>query len=124
MADKHSKEVRSYNMSMVMGKNTTPEMLVRKFRHANGFRYRIHQKDLLGKPDIILPKHKTLIFVNGYFWHGHENCKYAVTPKTNTEFWLDKINRNVLHDKKVIKILKNAGWKILIVWQCQLKKIK
>lgn len=124
MTDKHSKEVRSYNMSMIKGKNTKPEMLVRKFLHANGFRYRLHQKDLLGKPDIVFPKYKTVIFVHGCFWHGHKNCKYFVTPKTNAEFWTNKIKGNILHDKLVIKSLKDTGWKVLIVWQCQLKKIK
>src|SRR5688572_14620702 len=84
MADVHSKEVRSYNMSRIKGKNTKPEMLVRKFLHANGFRYRLHAKKLPGKPDILLPKYKTVIFVHGCFWHGHEGCKYYVIPKTRT----------------------------------------
>jgi DNA mismatch endonuclease (patch repair protein) len=89
MADVHNKETRSYNMSRIKGKNTKPEMLVRKFLHANGFRYRLHVKNLPGKPDIVLPKYKTVIFIHGCFWHGHENCKYFVVPKTRTEIIYD-----------------------------------
>ena len=122
MADKHSKEVRSYNMSQIKGKNTKPEMLVRKYLHAQGFRYRLHSKSLSGKPDIVLPKYKTLIFVHGCFWHGHKGCKYFVLPKTNTDFWLHKINGNITNDSKVIKALKKDGWKVLVIWECDLKK--
>lgn len=124
MADNHSKEARSYNMSMIKGKNTKPEMLVRKYLHANGFRYRLHSKNLPGKPDIVLPKYKTLIFVHGCFWHGHKDCKYFVVPKTNTDFWLNKINGNIANESKVIKALKKEGWKTIIVWECDLKKDK
>ena len=122
MADVHNKETRSYNMSMVKGKNTKPEMLVRKFLHAQGFRFRLHAKNLAGKPDIILPKYKTIIFVNGCFWHGHKDCKYFTEPKTNTDFWLKKINGNISNDRKVINVLKKEGWKIIVVWECKLKK--
>lgn len=121
MADVHSKEVRSYNMSKIKGKDTKPELLVRKFLHKNGFRYRLHVKDLPGKPDIVLPKYKTVIFVHGCFWHGHENCKYYVVPKTRTEWWLNKINRNIFSDVKNKKLLVAQGWKVIEVWQCQLK---
>lgn len=100
MADVHSKKVRSYNMSQIKGKNTKPEMLVRKYLFSEGFRYRLHDKKLLGKPDIVLPKYKTVIFVNGCFWHGHKNCKYFVIPKTRTEFWVSKIQTNIANDKK------------------------
>ena len=124
MADKHTKQVRSYNMSQIKGKNTKPEMLVRKYLHAHGFRYRLHSKDLPGKPDIVLPKYKTLIFVHGCFWHGHEDCKYFVVPKTNTDFWLNKINGNIINDKKVLNALKKDGWRIVVVWECSLKKEK
>jgi len=124
MADKYSKEVRSYNMSQIKGKDTKPEMLVRKYLHAHGFRYRLHSKNLPGKPDIVLPKYKTLIFVHGCFWHGHANCKYYVVPKTNTDFWLNKINGNLVNDRKVIKALKKDGWKVVVVWECNLKKEK
>ncbi len=92
MADVHSKETRSYNMSQIKSRNTKPEMLVKKFLHAHGFRYRLHVKDLPGKPDLVLPKYKTVIFIHGCFWHGHENCKYFVVPKTRTEWWLTKID--------------------------------
>jgi len=124
MADKHSKEVRSYNMSRIKGKNTKPEMLVRKYLHASGFRYRLHSKNLPGKPDIVLPKYKTVIFVHGCFWHGHKDCKYFIVPKTNTDFWLNKINGNIINDKKVISALKKEGWKVFVVWGCELKNGK
>lgn len=121
MADVHSKETRSYNMSKIKGKDTKPEMLVRKFLFANGFRYRLHDKKLPGKPDIVLPKYKTVIFVHGCFWHGHEGCKYFVVPKTRTEWWLNKINHNIENDQKANIALQNEGWKILTIWECDLK---
>ena len=124
MADVHSTTVRSFNMSRIKGKNTKPEMLVRRFLHAQGFRYRLHDKKLPGKPDIVLPKYKTVIFVHGCFWHGHEHCKYYVVPKTRTEWWLEKINGNKANDAKVVKALKKDGWKIIEVWECQLKLAK
>jgi DNA mismatch endonuclease, patch repair protein len=94
--DVHSTQTRSYNMSRIKGKNTKPKMLVRKFLFANGFRYRLYDTKLPGKPDIVLPKYKIVIFVNGCFWHGHEGCKYFVVPKTRTEWWLKKIKGNKL----------------------------
>src|SRR6266487_4753063 len=100
MADVHDKETRSYNMSRIKSRNTKPELLVRKFLHAHGFRYRLHVKDLPGKPDIVLPKYRTVIFIHGCFWHGHEGCKYFVVPKTRTEWWLTKINSNKANDAK------------------------
>lgn len=124
MADVHSKETRSYNMSKIKGKDTKPEMLVRKFLFANGFRYRLHDKKLLGKPDIVLTKYKTVIFVHGCFWHGHEGCKYFVVPKTRTEWWLNKINHNIENDKKANIALQNEGWKVVIIWECDLKNNK
>jgi DNA mismatch endonuclease, patch repair protein len=124
MADVHDKKTRSYNMSRIKGKNTKPEMLVRKFLHANGFRYRLHVKDLPGKPDIVLPKYKTVIFVHGCFWHGHEGCKYYVVPKTKTEWWLNKINGNIVNDNKAEQALKINGWKIVTLWECDLKSLK
>jgi DNA mismatch endonuclease (patch repair protein) len=124
MADVHTKEIRSYNMSQIKGKNTKPEMLVRKFLHANGYRYKLHDKSLPGKPDIVLPKHKTVIFVHGCFWHGHAHCKYYVVPKTRTEWWLTKLNGNITNDAKVIKALKKNGWKIITIWECKLKPAK
>ena len=124
MADVHSKEVRSYNMSKIKGKDTKPEMLVRKFLFANGFRYRLHDKKLPGKPDIVLPKYKTVIFVHGCFWHGHEECKYYVIPKTRTEWWLNKINHNIENDQKANIILQSENWKVLTIWECDLKNNK
>jgi DNA mismatch endonuclease, patch repair protein len=121
MADVHSKETRSYNMSRIRSKDTKPELLVRKFLHKNGFRYRLHVKDLPGKPDIVLPKYKTVIFIHGCFWHGHEECKYALLPKTRTHWWADKIGANRANDLKASGLLKEAGWKIIAVWQCELK---
>jgi len=121
MADVHTKEQRSYNMSRIKGKDTKPEMLVRRFLHANGFRYKLHDKTLPGKPDIVLPKYRTVIFVHGCFWHGHKGCKYYVVPKTKTEWWLNKINGNKKNDAKAIKSLKKDGWKIIILWECVLK---
>ena len=120
--DVHSKETRSYNMSRIRSKDTKPEMLVRKFLHKSGFRYRLHVKDLPGKPDIVLPKYKTVIFVHGCFWHGHEGCKYYVVPKTKTEWWVDKINRNKTIDAQSISSLQSTGWKVLEIWECELKK--
>ncbi len=107
-------------MSKISGKETKPEILVRKYLFAHGFRYRKNVKELPGKPDIVLPKYKTVIFVNGCFWHGHENCKKSELPATNTEFWREKISSNINRDKKQQRELQNKGYKILIVWQCEL----
>ncbi|HLO72047.1 MAG TPA: DNA mismatch endonuclease Vsr [Flavipsychrobacter sp.] len=124
MADVHDKATRSYNMSRIKGKDTKPEMLVRKFLHANGYRYRLHTKDLPGKPDIVLPKYHTVIFINGCFWHGHEGCKYFSIPKTKTEWWTNKINTNIANDKKAIEALSKDGWKIITIWTCEMKPNK
>lgn len=124
MADVHTKEVRSYNMSQIRSKNTKPELAVRKYLFAKGFRYRLHSKDLPGKPDIVLPKYRTVLFVHGCFWHGHEGCKYFVVPKTKTEWWLNKINANKINDKKTVKALKKDGWKVVSIWECELKTTK
>jgi DNA mismatch endonuclease (patch repair protein) len=121
MADVHDKATRSYNMSRIKGKDTKPEMLVRRFLHAQGFRYRLHVKDLPGKPDIVLPKYRTVIFIHGCFWHGHEGCKYFVVPKTRTEWWMEKIDRNVSNDRLKQLALRHAGWKIMQIWECDLK---
>jgi DNA mismatch endonuclease (patch repair protein) len=121
MADVHSKETRSYNMSRIKNKNTKPEILIRQFLHKNGFRYRLHVKNMPGKPDIVLPKYKTVIFINGCFWHGHNGCKYFKTPKTRTEWWLNKINTNINNDIKATKSLIDLGWKIITIWECEVK---
>ena len=105
MADVHDKKTRSYNMSQIKATNTKPEMIVRKFLHALGYRYILHDRTLPGKPDIVLPKYKTVIFVHGCFWQGHKNCKYFVVPKTRTNWWMDKINYNKANDEKAVKAL-------------------
>lgn len=124
MADVHSKETRSYNMSKIRSKDTKPELLVRRFLHSHGFRYRLHVKDLPGKPDIVLPKYKTVIFVHGCFWHGHEGCKYYVVPKTRTDWWINKINGNINKGLTSMQLLITNGWKVIEVWECELKKAK
>lgn len=121
MADIHSPEIRSYNMSMIRGKDTKPEIIVRKFLHSKGYRFRLHKKDLPGKPDIVLVKYRAVIFINGCFWHGHKNCKYFVIPKTRTDWWKNKIERNIHNDEKNIRILKKYNWKVIVLWECQLK---
>lgn len=121
MADIHPPAIRSYNMSRIRAKDTKPEEKVRKYLFSKGFRYRKNDSKLPGKPDIVLPKYRTVIFVNGCFWH-HHSCKYFVWPKTNADFWHDKIEQNVERDQKNYKTLKNDGWAVLIVWECQLKK--
>ena len=124
MADVHDKKTRSYNMSRIRSQNTKPELLVRKFLHANGFRYSLNNKKLPGKPDIVLTKYKTIIFIHGCFWHGHKSCKYFVVPKTRTKWWTDKINRNKANDEKAVRALKKDGWKIITLWECKLKPAK
>lgn len=121
MVDVHDKATRSYNMSQIKGKDTKPEMLVRKFLFSNGFRYRLNVKNLPGKPDIVLPKYKTVIFVHGCFWHGHDGCKYFVIPKTRTDWWKEKINRTVYRDKQKQNELLDCGWKVYTLWECELK---
>lgn len=123
MADVHSKEIRSFNMSQIKGKDTKPEILVRKFLFANGIRYRLHDKRLPGKPDMVFPKYKKVVFIHGCFWHGHENCKYFVVPKTRTEWWLNKINSNKKKYTESVYALKKQGWKVITIWECELKPI-
>tara|TARA_B100000674_G_scaffold32394_1_gene22737 strand:+ start:484 stop:849 length:366 start_codon:yes stop_codon:yes gene_type:complete len=109
-------------MSKIKGKNTSPEILVRKWLHSNGFRFRLHDRSLPGTPDIILRKHKTIIDVRGCFWHGHKNCRYAVIPKTRTEWWKAKISATMERDAKNQAMLEKDGWRYIIVWECELKK--
>ena len=120
--DVHDKETRSYNMSCIKGKNTKPEEIVRKYLFSKGFRYRKNDKRLPGTPDIVLPKYKTVIFVNGCFWHGHEGCRYFVVPKTNTKFWVNKIETNKQRDSRKINDLQALGWRVITVWECELKR--
>jgi DNA mismatch endonuclease (patch repair protein) len=108
-------------MSQIHSKDTKPEELVRKYLFSKGFRYRKNDARLPGKPDIVLPKYKTVIFINGCFWHKHEGCKYFVWPKSNAEFWKEKIEKNADRDDKNYKLLEKAGWNIIIIWECELK---
>ena len=114
-------EQRSRNMSAIKSKNTKPEIAVRKLLYSMGYRFRLHRKDLPGSPDIVLPKYKTVIFVHGCFWHRHENCKYASTPKTRQEFWEAKFRDNINRDKLNQENLSSKGWKIIVVWECEIK---
>lgn len=122
--DVHSKETRSYNMSRIKGKETKPEVIVRKFLFSQGFRYRKNDKRYPGTPDIVLPKYRTVIFVNGCFWHKHEGCKYFVWPENNKEFWKNKIEANVERDNRNYELLKELGWNVTVIWECELKKNK
>lgn len=108
-------------MSRIKGRNTGPELRLRSLLHRAGFRFRLHAKDLPGKPDIVLPKYRTAIFVHGCFWHRHEGCRNATTPSTRTEFWQDKFNGNVDRDRRNTAALETAGWTVITVWECDLK---
>lgn len=121
MADVHEPAIRSYNMSQIRGKDTKPEILVRKFLHKNGFRYTLNNKKLSGKPDIVLKKYNTVIFVNGCFWHGHSNCKYFKTPKSRTKWWTEKINGTKERDQRNYQELVKDGWNVIVIWECELK---
>lgn len=121
MADNHSKEVRSMNMSHIRSKNTKPEEMVRKYLFSKGFRYHKNVRKLPGCPDIVLPKYKTVIFVNGCFWHKHD-CPRFVWPSSNQEYWIPKITSNVERDERNYSMLRNEGWTVIIVWECELKK--
>lgn len=122
MADSLTKERRSWNMSKIKGKDTAIEVKVRKYLFAKGFRYRKNVKTLPGKPDIVLPKYRAVIFVHGCFWHRHEGCKDATTPKTRTDFWLEKFDKNVKNDRLHSMQLIEAGWRVFIIWECEINK--
>ncbi len=121
MTDTFSSEQRSVIMGKIKGKDTEPELLVRKFMHGKSFRFRLHDRKLPCHPDIVLKKYKTVIFVNGCFWHGHENCKYFRLPKSNVEYWKNKITTNRDRDKKCIQQLEQLGWTVYVIWTCELK---
>lgn len=121
MADIKTPEQRSYNMAAIKGKNTKPETILRKYLFSEGFRYRKNDKRYPGTPDVVLPKYKTMIFVNGCFWHGHEGCKYFVWPKNNEEFWRKKITANIERDRRDFSQLEALGWNVIVIWECQLK---
>ncbi len=121
MADVKTPEQRSRNMAAIKGKDTKPEMIVRKYLFSRGLRFRVQVRKLPGTPDIVLPKYKTAIFVNGCFWHGHEGCKYFRLPKSNVEFWKEKIERNIERDRESMQALLDLGWKVVRVWECELR---
>lgn len=121
MTDIHSQQVRSYNMSRIRSKNTKPEIIVRKFLYSLGYRYRLNVKKLPGKPDIVIRKYRIVIFINGCFWHGHEGYPCFVLPKTNTEWWRQKINRTQQRDVQHTEDLLKQNWNVIIIWECQLK---
>ena len=121
MSDRVDKERRHANMAAIHGKDTKPEMVVRRWLWRHGFRYRLNYPWLPGKPDLVLRKYRTCIFVNGCFWHGHEGCKYYTVPKTNTEFWVNKVKRNQERDEKVRDKLALMGWRTITIWECELK---
>ena len=121
MADKLTSPQRSHCMSRIRGKNTKPEILVRKGLHTRGFRFRLHNKKLYGSPDIVLPKYGVAIMVNGCFWHGHKGCRYATKPKSNIEFWETKIARNLHRDEVTTAHLEALGWTVITVWECELR---
>ncbi|EIM62984.1 very short patch repair endonuclease [Desulfobacter postgatei] len=122
--DVFTREKRSQIMSRVSGKNTKPELIVRSLLHNMGYRFRLHRNELPGKPDIILPKYKKIIFVHGCFWHGHIDCPRAKRPTTNKKFWNEKLNKNIERDKVTLNNLKQLGWDVLTVWTCEVKSIE
>lgn len=122
MADIVSPEKRSDMMSGIRGKDTKPEIIIRGLLHRLGYRFRLHRKTLPGRPDIVLPKWRTVIFVNGCYWHGHENCHLFRPPKTRTEFWTNKIEGNQARDRRNHAALQDAGWKVLVIWECAVSK--
>jgi DNA mismatch endonuclease (patch repair protein) len=119
MTDIFTAERRSWLMSRVRGKDTTPEKAVRSFLHRLGFRFRLHDASLPGKPDIVLPRYRTVIFVNGCFWHGHRGCGRAKLPSTRPEFWSNKISMNMKRDQSALRNIRQVGWKVIVVWECQ-----
>jgi len=122
MTDVHDKETRSFNMSQIKGTNTRPEILVRKYLFSKGFRFKLYDKKLPGKPDIVLPKYKSVIFVHGCFWHGHQDCKKFIIPKTRTDWWLNKINQTKKNDLINDLILNSKGWRVFTIFECELNK--
>ena len=122
MSDKLTPEKRSWNMSRIKGKDTKIEVEVRKYLFSKGYRFRKNDKRYPGKPDIVLPKYHVAIFVHGCFWHRHEGCKDATTPKTRTDFWLEKFDKNVKNDRIKQEKLRELGWKVIVIWECEIKK--
>lgn len=123
MVDTLTPAERSARMSRIRSSNTKPEVALRKALHRLGFRFRLHGRRLPGKPDIVLAKHRTVVFVHGCFWHRHEGCKVATTPKSNSEFWVEKFNRNVIRDTAILEQLYDTGWRVIIAWECNLGSV-
>jgi DNA mismatch endonuclease (patch repair protein) len=121
MADTRTPEQRSRIMASVRSRDTGPEKRVRSFLHRMGYRFRLHVRDLPGRPDIVLPRHQTAIFIHGCFWHGHKGCRKGGRPKSNVEFWTEKIEKNIMRDAAAIASLRALGWKVLVIWQCELR---
>ena len=119
--DRLSREHRSWNMSRIRGKDTKPERQVRSLLHAMGYRFRLHRKDLPGRPDIVLPRYRTVIFIHGCFWHRHADCKYAYVPKSRIDFWEKKFSENIERDRASEEKLCELGWHVLVVWECELR---
>jgi DNA mismatch endonuclease (patch repair protein) len=120
--DVFSPKKRSEVMSRIRGKNTKPEMIVRHYLHAHGLRYRLHAKKLRGRPDVVLPRHRAVVFVHGCFWHQHSRCKYAARPSTNATFWQEKLSGNVERDARTVAELENEGWRVFTIWECALQE--
>ena len=123
MVDIISEERRSWNMSRIRSKNTKPEMVVRSMLHRMGFRFRLHDRKLPGNPDIVLPRYKTVIFVHGCFWHRHPGCSYTYTPKSRVEFWEVKFQKNINNDQGNIRVLRESGWQVKVIWECETRDI-
>jgi DNA mismatch endonuclease (patch repair protein) len=124
MADIVSREARSLMMSGIRGSNTKPEIRVRSLLHRNGFRFRLGTRGLTGRPDVVLPKWRTVVFVHGCFWHRHRGCKYSYTPKSNVPFWNTKFEANIARDKLVARKLRAEGWRVVVIWECQVSERK
>jgi len=122
MRDRLTKDRRSWNMSRIRGKNTTPEMVVRSVLHRLGYRFRLHAKKLPGRPDVVLPKHKVVVFVHGCFWHRHKKCRNCTTPTNRRQWWLEKLEGNATRDKLHMRVLRKLRWKVVIVWECETEK--
>jgi DNA mismatch endonuclease (patch repair protein) len=122
VTDRLSRERRSWNMSRIRGKDTAPELLVRSALHRAGYRFRLHRKDLPGRPDVVLPKYRTVVFVHGCFWHRHKRCRFAYTPKSRVAFWQEKFRRNVERDRRKALALRRLGWKVVTVWECEVER--
>lgn len=122
--DTLTRERRSWNMSRIRGSNTTPELAVRSLLHRMGYRFRLHRRDLPGKPDIVLTKYRTVIFVHGCFWHRHRGCRFSYTPKSRIHFWTRKFQQNVDRDRASTRRLRALGWSVLVIWECQVRKVE